>query len=599
MRRRDLLKAGLALPLLPAAFSTMAGALRGGAMSRVRPGDAAWPDTGAWEDLRRQVGGRLLNPVSPFSGAASATSRAEALRNLHNPYYLGDQVSLTQTSGWFGAWTSQPSPWAVAAESAADVAAAVNFARTHRLRLVVKGGGHSYQGTSCGADALLVWTRPMNAVTLHDAFVPEGCEGHAAEHAVSLGGGCIWMDAYDAVTTRGGRYVQGGGCLTVGVAGLVQGGGFGHFSKRFGSAASNLLEAEVVTADGRVVIANPARNPDLFWALKGGGGGSFGVVTRVTLRTYELPQFFGGVGGSIRAATDEAFRALLDRFFAFYANDMFNPRWGEHITLRKDNVLNLTMMFQDMDDAAVKHAWSPFIDWVGQRSEYTLEEPVNVLTVPAQHLWDGAYFHEHFPGHMLNDERPGAPARNIIWNGQQHEAGWFIHDYRSIWLPSSLLDDHRRAGLVDTLFRATRHHGMELFFGKGMAGGTAESIRRTRDTSMNPQVLDAFALVIMGADAEPAYPGMDRVHVDAAQARRDQRDLGAALAELRKVAPAGGAYVSESDYHQPYWQSAFWGSHYPRLLAVKRRYDPEGLFVVHHGVGSEDWSADGFTRRMG
>jgi FAD/FMN-containing dehydrogenase len=93
------------------------------------------------------------------------------------------------------------------------------------------------------------------------------------------------MHVYDAVTTKAGRYVQGGGCATVGVAGLVQSGGFGTF----GTAAGGLLEAEVVTADGQVRIANACTNPDLFWGIKGGGGGSLGVVTRLTLRTRELP----------------------------------------------------------------------------------------------------------------------------------------------------------------------------------------------------------------------------------------------------------------------------------------------------------------------
>ena len=83
--------------------------------------------------------------------------------------------------------------------------------------------------------------------------------------------------------------MQGGGCTTVGVAGLIQSGGFGSFSKRYGLAAASLLEAEVVTADGMVRIANACTNPELFWGLKGGGGGSLGVVTRVTLKTHELP----------------------------------------------------------------------------------------------------------------------------------------------------------------------------------------------------------------------------------------------------------------------------------------------------------------------
>ena len=96
----------------------------------------------------------------------------------------------------------------------------------NNLRLVVKGGGHSYQGTSNAADSLLIWTRHMNAVTLHDAFVGAGCDGSAEpQPAVSIEPGAIWGHVYNEVTTKGGRYVQGGGCMTVGVAGLIQGGG--------------------------------------------------------------------------------------------------------------------------------------------------------------------------------------------------------------------------------------------------------------------------------------------------------------------------------------------------------------------------------------
>src|SRR5262245_3436133 len=175
-----------------------------------------------------------------------------------------------------------------------------------------EGGGHSYVGGSNAPDSLLIWTRPnMRAVQLHDRFVPRGAAGLAGpEAAVSVGAGAIWMDVYDAVTTTAGRYVQGGGCTTVGVAGLVQGGGFGAFSKGFGTAAANLLEAEVITADGAVRTANAAQNPDLFWALKGGGGGTFGEVTRLTLRTHALPAWFGAVLTTITAASDAAHATL-------------------------------------------------------------------------------------------------------------------------------------------------------------------------------------------------------------------------------------------------------------------------------------------------
>src|SRR6266480_3432335 len=139
------------------------------------------------------------------------------------------------------------------------------------------------------------------------AFVGKGCDGkHVPQPAVTVEAGAIWMQAYDAVTTKGGRYVQGGGCTTVGVAGLIQSGGFGSFSKNYGLAAAGLLEAEVVTADGAVRIANACKNSDLFWGIKGGGGGSLGVVTKVTLATHELPELFGSVSGRIEAKSDAA-----------------------------------------------------------------------------------------------------------------------------------------------------------------------------------------------------------------------------------------------------------------------------------------------------
>ena len=193
----------------------------------------------------------------------------------------------------------------------------------------MKGGGHSYQGTSNAADSLLIWTRHMNAVTLHDAFVGAGCAGNAEpQPAVSIEPGAIWGHVYNEVMTNAGRYVQGGGCMTVGVVGLILGGGFGSCSKAFGQAGASLLEAEVVTADGDVRIANSCTNPDLFWALKGGGGG-FGVVTRVTLRTHTLPEFMGGVFATIKASSDEAYRRLIAKSLEFYSQSLFNPHWGE------------------------------------------------------------------------------------------------------------------------------------------------------------------------------------------------------------------------------------------------------------------------------
>lgn len=600
MNRRDLLKVTIAAPLLPLALSPAGQVLASARknlprlLRRVRPGDDAWPNPATWDTLKRRVEGRLLKPMSPFAPDALAAIKAEAMEHLKNPFYIGDQPALTQTSGWADAWISLPSAYAVAAETAADVAAAVNFARDHRLRLVVKGGGHSYQGTSNAPDSLLVWTRRMNQVQLHDAFVPHGCHV-APQPAVSVGAGAMWIDAYSAVTTRGGRYVQGGGCTTVGVAGLVQSGGFGSFSKRWGTAAGNLLEAEVVTADGQVRIVNAGNHPELFWGLKGGGGGTLGVVTRMTLRTFELPEFFGATFGRIKASSPTAFRALIAEAMRFYRDALFNPHWGEQMSLRDRDTLAISMVFQGLTQTEAEAVWAPFAAWVEARREYSFVEPLKVWALPARHFWDAEFFRQHAPGLMVADERAGAPRDHVLWAGDQGQVGWFVHAYQSAWLPATLLASDAQTHLVDALFAASQQWEVELHFNKGLAGGSPDAIARARDTATHPDVLGAFALAIIGSGGDPAYPGLHRASRDPSKARRAASGVSRAMAALRVVAPDAGSYVSESDYFLHDWQQGFWGPNYPRLARAKRHYDPDSLFVVHHGVGSEAWSPDGFV----
>jgi hypothetical protein len=412
----------------------------------------------------------------------------------------------------------------------------------------------------------------------------------------SGGAGVVWGHAYAAVS-KAGRYVQGGGCLTVGVAGLIQSGGFGSFSKRYGLAAASLIEAVVVTADGTVRIANACTNPELFWALKGGGGGSFGVITRVTLKTHELPSVFGAAFAGIKATSDAAFKRLIERFVGFYRESLFNPTWGETVSLRPENALEVTMVFQGIDQEQAAAVWKPFFDWIGQQAgDYTLVQPPLFLHVPARSLWDAAFLKQNAPQMVLSDERPGASATNVFWRSNLSEAGWFLHAYQSTWMPAALLADDKRAQLADSLFAASRRWRIALHFNKGLAGAPAEAIAAARDTATNPAVTEAFALAISAAEGPPAVAGVAGHEPDLARARDNARRVSAAMGELRRLVPQPGAYVSESNYFEADWQNAFWGANHPRLRAVKDRYDPDSLFFVHHGVGSEDWSPDGFTR---
>ncbi len=127
-------------------------------------------------------------------------------------------------------------------------------------------------------------------------------------------------------------------------------------------------------------------------------------------------------------------------------------------------------------------------------------------------------------------------------------------------------------------------------------GATQEALAAARNTATNPAVLDAFALAIIATAGPPVFPGVPGHAPDLDKARKDAAAISGAMNELRRVAPDGGSYLSESNFFQQSWQLAFWGTNYPRLQAVKAKYDPARLFFVHHGVGSEGWTDDGFTR---
>jgi FAD/FMN-containing dehydrogenase len=575
MDRRTLLKGLVALPLLS----------RFALPGRTRPGEPGWPTETQWAALGEKVGGRLVKVQSPF------TANLLTSTNLQNPYYIDESVGLTQSLGWTDAWTSQPSAYAVLANGSADVAAAVNFAREHGVRLVVKGGGHSYIGGSNAADSLLIWTRPnMQSVELIDDFVPQGGAGLVASAtAVNVGAGAIWMDAYNAVTTVGGRYVQGGGCTTVGVPGLAQGGGFGSASKGFGTAGCNLLEAEVVTADGTVRVVNEFQEPDLFWALKGGGGGTFGVVTRMTLLTHDLPDNIGPFLALVTATSDAAYEALVAQFLSFYSENLLNPHWGEQVTFASGSngpYIYVNMVFQGLDSDQAGQTWAPFFDWVAARpSDYTVQGP-GWLAVSGQDFWNEAFWESTAPTGIVPDDLPGAPSYYYYWAGDGGEVAQWWYTYQSTWLSQELLTPERQADLVDALVHAAQTFGVALHCNKGLAGAPSDALARTADTPMNPAVLDAFALAITADGQQYVYPGIANHEPDYATSRAQAKIVYAAMAPLKALRDRPAAYMWETDYFQEDWQTAFWGENYECLLRVKERYDPGGMFFIHHGVGT-------------
>ena len=207
--------------------------------------------TGNLDALRAGFGGRIVT---------SAEADYEDTRAIFNSMVTARPQVIAQCS------------------NAADVPIALDFARVNHLGVAIRSGGHSVAGAGLADGGLVIDMRRLNDVTVD----PEA-------RTARVGGGALWGDV-DRATQPYGLATTGGRVSTTGVAGLTLGGGSGWLERKFGLACDNLLSVDVVTADGRRLTANEQENPELFWALHGGGG-NFGVVTSFTFRLHPLPEF--------------------------------------------------------------------------------------------------------------------------------------------------------------------------------------------------------------------------------------------------------------------------------------------------------------------
>ncbi|KAL3453548.1 hypothetical protein BJX65DRAFT_292593 [Aspergillus insuetus] len=276
---------------------------------RCLPSDVCWPSAHEWNALNRTIHGRLLRlrPVGSVchseeydKGACEAVraGSASALWRISQPGALvANNWATLDSSGTCFIDCPRADPcnqgriphYAAMAESACDIQAAVCFARRHNLHIVIRNTGHDGTGRSSGPGSLQINTSRLKRIQFHDEFVPSG-GSHSLGSAVTAGSGLLGIELLGAARTRGVNVVSGV-CSSVDVTGgFLLGSGVGLLSPLHGLGSDNALQFRVVTADGDLVVSNYIQNPDLFWALHGGGGGTFGVVVEATIRTFpEVP----------------------------------------------------------------------------------------------------------------------------------------------------------------------------------------------------------------------------------------------------------------------------------------------------------------------
>lgn len=267
---------------------------------RCFPRDDCWPTEHEWNVFNQTLGGKLIatTPIAsvchldPF--AAYDAQKCADLQSVWGFPQTHFQTSSSIMAPFFANQSCEPFlpksaqcvigsyiQYAVNAGGASDYQKTIEFTKKNNIRLVIRNTGHDYIGKSTGAGAVGIWTHNLRNIEILDYHSP-----HYTGKAMKMGAGVQVFEADEAAHAQG-LVVVGGNCQTVGIAGgYTQGGGHGPLASKFGLAADQVLEWEVVTGTGELLTASQSKNSDLYWALSGGGGGTYGVVLSMTSKAY-------------------------------------------------------------------------------------------------------------------------------------------------------------------------------------------------------------------------------------------------------------------------------------------------------------------------
>jgi FAD/FMN-containing dehydrogenase len=405
----------------------------------------------------------------------------------------------------------------------ADVRSAVNFGRTHEMRVAMRGGGHNAGGLGVCDDCLVI-----------DLSLMKYTRVDPKSRTVRVGGGCTWGDV-DHATHAFGLAIPSGFISTTGVGGLTLGGGIGHLTRKFGLTIDNLLAADLVLADGSFVTASKEEYDDLFWAIRGGGG-NFGVVTSFLFQAHPVSTVFGG---PMLWHLDQAAEVMpwyrdfiatapedLSGFFAFLTVPS-GPPFPEPLHTKK--MCGIVWCYagppQEAEAAfsAVRRRVPPVLDLVGP------------LPFPAlQSMFDALY----------------PPGLQWYWKAD------FVQE-----LSAEAISHHLHYGSE----LPTMHSTMHLYPINGAAHriGSSDTAFSFRDA--------IFAEVIVGVDHDPA--NRDRIITWA-------RDYWEALHPYS----AGGAYLNFLMEAGEDRIKASFRDNYPRLVNIKNKYDPLNFFRVNQNI---------------
>ncbi|PGH13948.1 hypothetical protein AJ79_03363 [Helicocarpus griseus UAMH5409] len=529
---------------------------------KVFPGDKEWPSDSVWDIFNELLGGGE-SPYNNYDAEKCARILEEwTVSELHTsdpgsgmyPIYQGKtcmpsfaNVSTCTQGGY--------STYAVKVTNTAQIQLALNFARATNIRLVPRNTGHDYNGKSMGAGALSVWMHHLKDIEFIPDYSTEWYEGPA----MKVGAGVQVFEIYEAADKHDVTAV-GGVCPTVGfTGGYLAGGGHSPMMPVHGMATDQVVALEVITADGRHVTATPAYHSDLFWALNGGGGSTFGIVTSAIVKVHpKIPVTTSVINfKSSDTVSRETFWAGVRAY------------WDEKITY--NNAQTYSYYWLRNSSGNYSFDMGPFFAPNHTIDQFTaLTKPwFDKLTALGIPFTAETKYHESFLAAY------DATIRNL-----NHGVGSFrsLPGVR-LFPTSNWATEEKRTATLSAIQAVVEEFGT--------VGAYHQAPRNPEKiiNSVNPAFRTEAAFIIGSAPA-PENATAEQLQVTG------ERLTNEILGPWKEVAPqseGAGSYMNEASVVEQEWQKEFWGANYERLLEVKRKWDPKEVFYAHHAVGTEGW----------
>ncbi|KAJ5311992.1 hypothetical protein N7508_002822 [Penicillium antarcticum] len=570
---------------------------------KISPTDSAWPSANQWSAFNRSIDGVLIEtspvasscyPGNPFDSPEDCTSvqdkwsyaayHAVWPESIDYPIYTNNSCVPKGATGYVkgkGCSVGGLPQYVVNATTIEHISKAMKWASERKIRIVVKGTGHDLNGRSTGAFALSIWTHNFNNIERRRAWKLPG--RNETDDVVICGSGNNWGSVYTAVH-RMNRTVVGGEDATVGLGGLIQNGGHGFLSSHHGLASDQVYQVTVVTTDGRHLIANSVENEDLFWAIRGGGGGQYGVVTEFILKTYPVPSNVAMGGFSFYAAntskiSETASWNALSEVVSSIPDIMDAGLNGNITAYTKTRAMALGLKEAPPGVATV-------VGLVGlNMTTDRMDHIVNKLAARVASMGHGSYLNislqqtlsqsywSFVKPNPLSSNSAGAFSLMTSRLMGRRELSDISRDDLTEYLRQALVSENPEAGTM-------------LLFGLQGGRGPAQ-VPMHMHGSVLPAWRTAYAHVFtLGASVNTTG--------DASESLKAAADWYEANKEpvWRNWAPNTGSYMNEGNPFSSTWKRDFYGENYGKLLAIKRKFDPSESLFVWSGVGSDLWNYD-------